>query len=254
MFRDATARFSRTVENYIRYRPDYPKAFLLFLQQHLNLSSQSVIADIGAGTGKSTEPFLILGNQVIAVEPNLEMREAAEQLLGHYSNFKSVNGSAEATTLPDHCADFVVAGTAFHWFEPEATRREFQRILKPDSWILLVWNVRNNERSAFMPAYEDFLLNHSIDYQQVSEVYHETAGFDTFFGNKHWEKAVFENLQTFDFEGIVGRYLSCSYAFPENHPNFATAKAALRVLFEEHQENGIVTLWYDTVLYYGMLE
>lgn len=254
MITNSTARFSTTVENYVRYRPGYPQTFLLFLQQQLNLTFESVIADIGSGTGKSTEPFLTLGNQVFAVEPNLEMRLAAEQLLGEFPNFKSINGSAEATTLPNQCANFILAGTAFHWFEPVATRREFQRILQPEGWVLLFWNVRHNERSSFMPAYEDFLLSHSSDYHLVREVYHDTAGFDAFFGHANWSKAIFDNSQTFDFEGLLGRYSSCSYAFPENHANFVDAKAALRVLFDEHQKNGQVTLWYDTILYYGKLE
>ncbi len=253
MFQDATSRFARTVENYVKYRPGYPKALFDFLQAQLHLTSQAVIADIGSGTGKSTEPFLMLGNAVFAVEPNPEMRQAAEQLLKHFPGFTSVNGIAEATTLPDQCADFVIAGTAFHWFEPVATHREFQRILKPDGYTLLTWNVRNNERSDFMLAYEAFLLNYSSDYERVREVYHNTAGFDAFFGNPDWYKTVFENSQTFSFEGLLGRYLSASYAFPETHPRFAAAKTALRVIFDTHQQEEKVTLWYDMVLYYGRL-
>lgn len=253
MFKNSTSRFTRTVENYIKYRPGYPKALFDFLQTQLHLTPESVVADIGSGTGISTEPFLKLGNQVFAVEPNLEMRQAADDLLGHFPNFVSVNGTAEATTLPNYCADIVIAGTAFHWFEPSATRREFLRILKPDGYVLLTWNVRNNKRSNFMPAYEDFLLNHSTDYTLVREVYHDSTGFDTFFGKNQWQQVAFENTQVFDFEGLIGRYLSCSYAFPENHLQFLDAKAALRIIFDEYQEDGKVALWYDTVLYYGKL-
>ncbi|MFN7117225.1 MAG: class I SAM-dependent methyltransferase [Saprospiraceae bacterium] len=254
MFQNAESRFSHTVENYIRYRPGYPEAAFDFWRKTLQWTPQSIVADVGSGTGKSAEPLLKLGNQVFAVEPNAEMRQAAEQLLGHFPNFTSIKGSAEATTLPDQSIDFILAGTAFHWFEPVATRREFQRILKPAGWVLLMWNVRNNERSNFMPSYEDFLLKYSLDYQQVSEVYHDSSGFDVFFGNNNWQQIIFENSQVFDFEGLWGRYLSCSYALPENHTQFADAKAALRVIFDEHQENETVTLWYDTALYYGKLE
>lgn len=251
MFEDATSRFSRTVENYVRYRPGYPEALLQFLQNALEMSAEKIVADIGSGTGKSTELFLKNGNLTYAVEPNADMRRAAEELLQAFPNFKSINGTAEATTLPNACVDFIVAGTAFHWFEQEATRREFQRILKPDGWILLMWNVRKNEQAPFMSEYENFLIEHSADYGVVRDVYHDTAGFDAFFGNQNWKQENFDNSQTFDFEGLVGRYLSSSYAFPENHPNFADAKAALGVLFDKYQENGKVTFWYNTALYYG---
>lgn len=251
MFSDATSRFSRTVENYVKYRPGYPDNVLRFLQNQLQLTRELVIADIGSGTGKSTELFLKNGNLTYAVEPNADMRRAAEELLHSFPNLKSVNGTAEATTLPDQCADFIIAGTAFHWFEPNATRSEFQRILKPDGWIVLMWNVRKNEQAPFMSAYENFLIEYSADYRVVREVYHDTSSFDSFFGNQNWKQKKFDNSQIFDFEGLVGRYLSSSYAFPENHPNFVDAKAALRVLFDSYQENGKVTFWYNTALYYG---
>lgn len=254
MFKDVAFRFTHTVENYIKYRPGYPQPLFDFLQTVLNLTPSTVIADIGSGTGKSTEPFLKLGNPVFAVEPNQEMRQAAEQLLEHFPNFKSINGSAEATTLPAQSIDFIVAGTAFHWFEPKATRQEFQRILKPDAWVLLIWNVRDIERSTLMSAYDDFLLQYSIDYSQVKDVYGSSAGFDTFFGVGNWQQTSFSNFQIFDFDSLIGRYLSSSFALTENHPNFAAAKAALRVIFDQHQEDGKVTFLYNTVLYYGKLE
>ena len=71
------------------------------------------------------------GCTVHGVEPNKEMREAAEGLLAGYANFRSVNGTAEATTLADQSVDFVTAAQAFHWFKPAPTRAEFTRILRP---------------------------------------------------------------------------------------------------------------------------
>ena len=78
---DPTQRFSSRVENYIKYRPAYPKAILTALDQYCQFTSASQIADIGSGTGILTELFLQNGNSVFAVEPNREMRLAAEQLL-----------------------------------------------------------------------------------------------------------------------------------------------------------------------------
>lgn len=250
---EATKRFSRTVEHYIRYRPGYPEALLCFLQKHLNLTPQSIIADIGSGTGLLTEIFLNNGNPTYAVEPNTEMRLAAEHLLRDYPHFTSIEGTAEATTLPDKSVGFIAAGTAFHWFEPEPTRQEFLRILKPGGYVLLIWNYRNNERSRFMQAYENYLLEYSSDYKKVKEAYPGDELFDNFFGKGNWQQVTFENLQVFDFEGLKGRYQSCSYALPEDSPRFNTAMDALRVIFERHQEGGKVKHWYHTMLYYGKL-
>lgn len=250
---EATKRFSRTVEHYIRYRPGYPQALLNFLRERLNLTSQSIIADVGSGTGLLTEVFLKNGNPTYAVEPNTEMRLAAEHLLQDYPHFTSIDGTAEATTLSGKSADFILAGTAFHWFEPESTYWEFRRILKPGGYVLLIWNYRDNERSQFMRDYENYLLEYSSDYKKVKEAYPGDALFDQFFGKGNWKQVTFENLQVFDFEGLKGRYQSCSYALPEDNPRFNTAMDALRVIFGRHQTNGKIDHWYHTVLYYGKL-
>ena len=253
MQKDAKERFSRTVVHYIRYRPGYPDALLAYIRDHLGLLPNAVIADIGSGTGKLTEVFLKNGNTVYAIEPNPDMRRAAEVLLGDHPNIYSIDGSAEATGLPTHVVDFITAGTAFHWFDPERAREEWQRILKPGGWVLLIWNYRANERSPFMRAYEDFLLAYSSDYRKVKESYPDDAVFDRFFGANNWQRVLFDHAQVFDFEGLKGRYLSCSYALPENDSRFHTAMAALQLIFERFQEDGKIIHWYNTVLYFGKL-
>ena len=111
-------RFSNRVENYVRYRPGYPKEILELLKRECGLDSDAVIADIGSGTGKLSEIFLENGNIVIGVEPGAGMRAAAESILASHPNFQSVVGTAEATTLANSSVDFIVAGQAFHWFDP----------------------------------------------------------------------------------------------------------------------------------------
>src|SRR5919201_639401 len=100
MTTDSTKRFDQRVENYIAYRPKYPAGVAEFLRGELGLTPASVVADVGSGTGILSELLLREGCTVIGVEPNAAMRGAAERLLAAYPNFKSVAGTAEATTLP----------------------------------------------------------------------------------------------------------------------------------------------------------
>src|SRR5438876_6048912 len=137
---DPTQRFSNRVENYVRYRPGYPKEVLTLLKAECGLKADSIIADIGSGTGILAELFLASGNRVFGVEPNREMREAGERLLQAYPRFTSIAGTAEATTLPNQSVDFITAGQAFHWFDRAQCLREFERILRPGGWVVLVWN------------------------------------------------------------------------------------------------------------------
>src|SRR6266850_4933000 len=105
-------RFSSRVANYVRYRPGYPPAIIDLLETECGLTSGSFIADIGSGSGKLTELFLENGNVVFGVEPNAAMRVAAEEILEAYFGFRSVDGTAESTTLASASVDFVTAGQA----------------------------------------------------------------------------------------------------------------------------------------------
>src|SRR5207249_4322865 len=118
----ATERFSSRVEDYVRSRPSYPSAAIDLLASRCGLSPAAVVADIGSGTGILTELLLASGAQVIGVEPNDAMRAAAEARLGARARFRSVKGTAEATTLPPASIDLLVAGQAFHWFDVEGLK------------------------------------------------------------------------------------------------------------------------------------
>ena len=141
-FADAKQRFSNRVADYVRYRPGYPSAALDVLREDCALRPGHVIADIGSGTGFLSELFLKNGNRVFGVEPNDAMRLAGEEYLASYDGFASINGSAESTTLDDASVNFVTAGQAFHWFDQNAARAEFSRILKPEGWVVVIWNER----------------------------------------------------------------------------------------------------------------
>ena len=155
---DSTQRFSDRVENYIRYRPSYPAQVLETLRSECGLSASSTVADIASGTGIFSRLLLEDGNRVYGVEPNREMRQAAERLLADFRGFMSIAGTAEATTLPDQSVEFATAAQAAHWFDLPKARKEFARILKPQGWAVLIWNERCTDTTPFLREYEELLL------------------------------------------------------------------------------------------------
>ncbi len=203
-------RFSNRVENYVKYRPSYPKEILQLFRDEMNLTKTSVIADIGSGTGISAKIFLENGNTVFGVEPNAPMREAAEEFLKDFPNFRSVDGTAENTNLPDDSVDFVIAAQAFHWFDQEKTRAEFRRILRADGFIALIWNERQLDTNDFLREYEQFLIKYGTDYEKVRHENIDKEIFEDSFQDEFSAKT-FLNAQTLDFEGLKGRVLSSSY-------------------------------------------
>jgi SAM-dependent methyltransferase len=249
---NATSRFSDRVENYVRYRPGYPTEVLEMLKEECGLKGEHIIADIASGTGIWTRMLLENSNRVFGVEPNDAMREAAERLLVHFPNFTSVTATAEASTLPDHSMDFVTAAQAAHWFNRQQARQEFVRILKPDGWLVLLWNERLTDSMPFLRDYEQLLLTYGTDYQDIR---HErtTDEVNEFFDPAPFEERTFAMRQEFDYAGIEGRLLSSSYAPGPDHPQHAAMIQALRCIFDAHAVDGRAAFDYKTRVYFGRL-
>lgn len=261
-------RFSQRVDNYIKYRPRYPQAVLDLLQIECQLSNADVIADIGSGTGILSDLFLRNGNPVFGVEPDPDMRAGAEYYLQDYSNFTSIAATAEATTLADHSVDFVTVGQAFHWFNLEQARREFERILVPQGWVVLVWNVQRATGTPFLEALQQFWETKHFwkrSWQQSSQQRERAQAYrlnaelaqqellDPFFGPGAFKQKVFENPLICDFESLKGRVLSNGPALEPGDPLYPTMLAALEEIFRTYQSNGTVTIEHDTHVVYGQL-
>jgi ubiquinone/menaquinone biosynthesis C-methylase UbiE len=247
---NARARFSDRVENYVRYRPDYPPALADFVQEKLGFAPGAVIADVGSGTGKLSELFLDRGYRVIGIEPNDEMREAAEVLKERYPDFVNLAGQAEALPLDDRSVQAVMAGQAFHWFDPEKTKAEFARVLVPGGLVMLIWNDRSPDATPFLRAYERLLTDRCPEYSAISAQYANPSVLEAFFGAAGINEERFHNEQIFDWDGLKGRALSSSYV-PASGPGHDAFMAELESIFAEHNENGEVAFVYTTQLFHG---
>jgi SAM-dependent methyltransferase len=252
---DSTTRFSDRVEDYVRYRPSYPAGVLALLAEHAGLSADSVIADIGAGTGISTKLLLESGARVIAVEPNGPMRQALVAELGNNCRLTVADGTAEATGIDSGSVDLVTCFQAFHWFEPTTTRAEFCRILGPGAFVALVYNDRLIGGSPFMADYDRLLK--TLPAGNRADGHHQVANdgrIPAFFHPQPVRCDVLENSQRFDFPSLAGRLRSSSYTPTPDRPEFAPMMAKLREVFDRHQQAGVVEMLYRTEVYTGQIE
>jgi SAM-dependent methyltransferase len=245
---DPTHRFSNRVNNYVKYRPWYPTAVLTCLQKECGLEETAVIADIGSGTGILARLFLQNGNRVLGVEPNKEMRQAGEEILTEFPHFSSINGTAEATTLPDHSVDFVTAGQAAHWFDREKSLPEFRRILRPGGTVAFVWNTMAFNASPFMQGYEQITLRYFTGKPSREN---ELRGEVLAYLGEGAQVRTFANEQQFDLPGLIGRLLSTSYAPLAGDPKHEPMLAELTELFAENVDgDGRISFTYVTELYF----
>ncbi len=243
-------RFDDRVANYERFRPGYPDAVAGALAEH-GVHAPAVVADIGAGTGKLSQAFLRAGHRVILIEPNAAMRTVAQRSFADEPRADVRDARAEATGLADASMDAIVAGQAFHWFEPQATRAEWLRILRPRNAVALVWNDRRTFGSPVLQDYEALLLRHCPDYAAVQCKMPDESAVLGFLGAGACVSR-FDNAQVLDWEGLLGRVLSASYV-PLTGPVHEVIVAELRASFARNAVDGHVTLPYDTRVFHGTL-
>lgn len=253
--RDPKLRFSNRAQGYARYRPGYPSEVLTFLADRCGLARTSEVADVGSGSGILSEMFLRNGNTVFAAEPNREMREVAERLLGGHPRFESVAGSAEATTLESASADLVASGNAFHWFDAPSARAEFSRILKPGGRVAIFLNAPKKSGTPFLEAYGRLLSRQGADGPRTVGGYGSVgdprAGVEAFFGDGGYETADLPDSQPLDLDGFKGLVFSYSNMPAEGAPGSGALLRDLETVFRANESDGRVVLEYVARVYCG---
>jgi ubiquinone/menaquinone biosynthesis C-methylase UbiE len=243
-------KFSAKSENYAKYRPDYPVEILQIFKDY-NFCNKSIVADIGSGTGKLTKLFLENGNIVYAVEPNDDMRNMADALLGDYKNYISINGSAENTKLPVETMDFVIVGTAFHWFDAPKAIAEFKRILKKNGVLALIWNDPKMD-TPFLIEYDKFIKN-IPEYNESPHLRNIPGGTIKSYFYKDYHEIILKNSQEFNFSELIGRFSSSSYVPKEGTQEYNTSSKYLETIFNQYNEDNKVVFNYNTKIYIGRI-
>jgi ubiquinone/menaquinone biosynthesis C-methylase UbiE len=253
---DTKNRFSEKVNNYVKYRPHYPKTLIEFMEQEYLLKKEYKIGDIGAGTGKFTELLLQHGYSVFAVEPNLPMLDACKEAYGHFKQLICIEGSSETTNLSDQSVDLITTAQAFHWFKIEETKTEWKRVLKPDRYVVLIWNSRlkGENASRFQRNYEDFVTKFGKEYTKMQENFQVQEKINILYEKNGYQEFHTPYAQYLDFNSLKGRALSSSYMPQPENEIYSEMIFALKELFDKHQVENRVTIDYDTELYYGKLD
>jgi len=244
-----TERFSSRVQNYVKYRPGYPNGIIDVLRKNYSLAENSVIADIGSGTGIFSKLLLQNYYQVKAVEPNPEMRTCAEQYLSEFNKYQSFPASVEKTTLPDRSVDAITAAQAFHWFDIEAAKKEFYRILKTNGIIALIWNERKVKNDPFHQQYETALLKYCPEYKTINHANFTRGKIESIFSRMMLDEYHFANEQILDLPSLIGRLESSSYCPTKDDPNYVQLMNTVKKLFDGCNKNGQIIIDYDCIMY-----
>ncbi|PLT30644.1 class I SAM-dependent methyltransferase [Peribacillus deserti] len=237
------SHFDNKAKEYVNGRPGYPKEILRKLKE-LGIGKDSLIADIGAGTGLLTNLLCELDGRVLAVEPNLEMLNECRQYCGSKSNIEFIQASAERTGLKEQSVDIITIAQAFHWFDKSLSKVEFRRILKEDGWVIILWNDMQTD-SEFAKEYVQMLYKYKVKSTAgISNFDPDTEKYN-FFG-QDFVKIHYDNFQGVKEEALIGNASSLSYTPSKVDRNYEDFVQEIRNLFMKYQEDGKVTFHYKT--------
>jgi ubiquinone/menaquinone biosynthesis C-methylase UbiE len=248
-----TERFSGRVQAYLTYRPRFPREIVPFLREHDALPIGAVVADIGAGTGMLAEIFLEARHRVIAVEPNVEMLEACRALAARHAALEVVEGTAEATTLPDASVDLIVVGRAMHWFDWPRAHREFQRILRPDGWVLNASNGHRDRGAPVSNGLAEILRKYRTDTAEADTTRNFEERLQGFLDTSSWHRKTLHHSMTVDFATLLGYAESLSAIPRSGERGYDGMVADLRTVFDEYQRDGMLVTPLTCNLHLGQL-
>ena len=234
--------YSSKAVDYAKHRLEYSPQAITAIAKVARLIPGSVLADIGSGTGALSQHFLRLGCEVHAIEPNGSMRREAERLLDGEPLFHSLAGKAESVPLPDASVTLITVGQAVHWFDPHESRKEFDRILKPEGWIAFVSNRISNQ--PWLAELVQLLPSSPNQGKGTSpSAYLNGTGSRQYF---------FENTIYESWDDFIGGVRSAASAPNSGDATYAGFERVHRKVFETHSVDGLLEIVYSTVVDVGI--
>ncbi len=133
--------YSHLAEAYLK-RPEYAPSAINQILEVVGISTDGKVCDVGAGVAHLTLELAKRGLNVVAVEPNDEMRRFGTKRTAELSNVTWHEGTGEQTGQKDHAFDLVTFGSSFNVTNRPLALKETVRILKAGGWFACLWNHR----------------------------------------------------------------------------------------------------------------
>ncbi len=168
----------------------------------MELGPNATVLDLAAGNGRLTRALVERFEQVIAVEPHAEMRDALETAA---PQAEVQAGVAEAIPLTSQSVDGIFVGSAFHWFDARRALPEMARVLRPRGALGLIIGRWDRTASAWSRKVDRVLSRHG---RLPAGWKDRLAATDLFEALE--ETAVMADQEQ-DREGVLARVASISF-------------------------------------------
>lgn len=248
-----TKYFFNGKSKYYYTRPDFDKRCFKYLQENLGLTKNSVIAELGAGTGKFTKTISKYCGKVYAVEPNPEMFNVGKGLCRNNKNVEYVKATAEETTLPNQSLDMALAVQSFHYFDKEKLAVELKRILKDDQYFCIVWNINETRDDCFNKDWAKLLEDQKLKVTGSKDNHNIVSDREIVFKDGKYTEVHFSRFVYMSYTKLKRYASSISFVPKAEDDDYESFYARLKEIFDKNKKFNKVKIYVTTYLQYGKI-
>jgi SAM-dependent methyltransferase len=231
-------RFASTVAYYESARPPYGAAFFEAVALELGLDGDQRLLDVGAGPGILAIGFAPYCREILGVDPEPGMVEAARAAAKRAGVAVSFfEGRFEDLAGKRGKFDIISIGRAIHWLDPEPARAALERAVAPRGRVLVcnAGSVKDG-RNSWLQAFNAVRDRWKDDGRKRDH--------DAFFADSRFTRTGtirVEGTYTIPVERLVERVLSLSTHSSERLGDEVPAmKSAMREALAPFAANGMI--------------
>lgn len=243
--------YTNLAKSYLK-RPKYAPSAIDQMIKLTQADSSSKVCDIGAGVAHLTKELLERNLNVVAIEPNDEMRKYGVEQTRAYADVQWVEGTGENTKQQDSSFDIVTFGSSFNVTDRQIALQETQRILKPNGWFVCMWNHRNLSEP-LQNGIESIIKKNipNYDYGTRRESQESTIDQSGLFGKVHYIEG--DTLHQQSKQDVLEAWRSHATLERQAGPQFAEIIQEIEALLRA-QKGAQVTVPYTTRMWCAQLK
>jgi len=235
-------------ENIFELSPQYPLTVLEFLKTELQLGKKYVVMDVHTQNGQLSKLLHKHVHLVCSLSSDPQYHVYLKDKLKGAPNFLSLNAVPILTNVEEDSIDCLCIDETFSQYDVLRMGIEFERILRLNSYVLLLQNKLLDIPKTFTSAYLAFINKKHKDDELLASL-PKKERLDVFYKNGFVQQK-FKNQQWLNWSMLEQYYQTALEK--ENQSPSSNALVELKELFEAFQKDGQVHLEYQTYLYYGL--
>jgi SAM-dependent methyltransferase len=233
--------FASNVEFYARYREPYPPAFFKKVAQHIALSGDEVLLDVGCGPAQLAIGFAPYVKCCTGIDPEAAMIATA--------TVAAAEAGVDLSLIHSRLEDFSLAGTfdivtigrTLHWLDRNTALPVLERITSHSARILICGaSTVDTSETPWMKPYDDVRHSYATHNHDKRDRIDGKAWFEGSCFSELATTSVTESRQT-TIPALIGRALSRSYTSPvilgDSRPAF---EAEITAVLQPFARNGLL--------------